>query len=84
MAANIYRHRFHSKCPANQQDIDYLLEIHSESMVYVEEIVAACRLFPCSYHEAIADRLATLLPGLQFLRAHHHGVDIETTRGALQ
>lgn len=79
---NIYRHQFVCTCPANEQPIIYDFELHSTKMIYVEKIKLACQLWQQEYHEKIADALALQFPGTrQFLRAHHHGVEIETQRG---
>ncbi|CAN7304586.1 hypothetical protein LJR296_001428 [Cupriavidus necator] len=78
---NIYRHQFVCKCPANGAMIVYALEIASKAMIHAEHIVAACALHRSGYHEAIADALHQALGGQQTLRAHHHGVDIESLRG---
>ena len=53
-------------------------------MIYVEKIVIACELWQCEFHEKMADHLAHQFPNTrQFLRAHHHGVDVETVRGEI-
>lgn len=80
---NIYRHQFVSACPANGMAIIYALEIQSERMIHAEHIVTACALHKRAYHEAIADDLHGKFGGFHVLKAHHHGVDIETQRGAL-
>lgn len=81
MNINIYRHTFIVQCPANRMPIIYQLEVQSEKMIYVEKIVVACQMWQQEFHENIADSLAKLFPGTkQILRAHHHGVDVETVR----
>lgn len=81
---NIYRHQFVCLCPANKQPIIYQLEVQSMNMIYVEKIVVACQMWQQEYHEKLADALAKQFPGTrQVLKAHHHGVDIETQRGEL-
>jgi hypothetical protein len=78
---NIYRYPFFALCPANDKRIDYALEITSDSTILVEDIIAAVSALPTAgYHEDIADILRMNLPGRQVIRAHHHGVDIETRR----
>ncbi|MEK6294416.1 MAG: hypothetical protein V4793_24120 [Paraburkholderia tropica] len=79
--SNIYRHQFVSRCPNNQQPIIYALEIETDQKVMVEHIVTAARINECAFHEAIADDLHARFGGRQTLKAHHHGVDIETRRG---
>lgn len=78
---NIYRHQFVSNCPNNDKPIIYFLEIETDSVIQVEHIVTACALHKRAYHEAIADELHQRFDGRQVLKAHHHGVDIETRRG---
>lgn len=78
---NIYRHTFAAACPANGQMIIFSLEIQSEKMIYVEHIVTACALQKKAFHEQIADDLAARFGGYQVMKAHHHGVEIETRRG---
>lgn len=78
---NIYRHRFNSTCPNNGATIVYRLEIQTRSVLMVEDIVAACAV-PETFHEPLADSLFEKFGGRQILRAFHHGVWIETRRGA--
>jgi hypothetical protein len=78
---NIYRHQFVSHCPNNGKPIIYSLEIETDSVIQVEHIVTACALQKHAYHEAIADELHQRFDGRQIIKAHHHGVDIETRRG---
>lgn len=79
---NIYRHKFICACPTNGQQIAFELEITSTTMIHVEHIVTAAALHKTGFHEDLADHLHKALGGSQVLRAHHHGVDIETIRGA--
>ena len=79
---NIYRHQFVCRCPNNSLPIIYQIEVQSKKMIYVEKIVIACQMWQQDYHDKIADALAGQFPGTyQVLRAHHHGVDVETQRG---
>ena len=81
---NIYRHQFVVACPNNAKPIIYELEIQSHKMIQVEKIAIACQLWQQEYHEKMADSLAYQFPGTkQVLKAHHHGVDIETHRGEI-
>lgn len=80
---NIYRHQFVSLCPNNDLPIVYSLEIETEKVIYVEHITTATALHKKAFHEAIADDLLARFGGKQVLKAHHHGVDIETTREKL-
>lgn len=79
--SNIYRHQFVSRCPNNGMPIFYALEIETDEVIHVEHIVTAAALHSSAYHEAIADDLHSRFAGRQILKAHHHGVDIETRRG---
>lgn len=79
--SNTYRYQFFSHCPANDRPIMYSLEIETSEVIHVEHIVTACSLFESAYHEEIADRLHDRFLGRQTIKAHHHGVDIETRRG---
>lgn len=78
---NIYRYSFGCVCPENSIPIFYELEIQSEKMIRVEHITLACGLYQQEFHEKIADDLFGRFGEKQILRAHHHGVDIETRRG---
>ncbi|SAL47252.1 hypothetical protein AWB74_02117 [Caballeronia arvi] len=81
--ANIYRHTFVSRCPNNGKQIIYTFELRKPAgvTVYVEHIVTAAALYDEAFHEQIADFFFKQFGGQQVLRAHHHGVDIETRRG---
>ena len=79
---NIYRCRFVLICPENSIPVTYRLEIERPTMIRVEDIQAAIQtLKGRGFHEEAADVLFSLLGGHQVLKAHHHGVDIETVRG---
>lgn len=80
---NIYTHQFVCICPENSKPIIYKLEISKREMIRVEHILLACDLYQQAFHEKIADDLFNRFGGYQVLIAHHHGVDIETRRGAL-
>lgn len=78
---NIYTRQFVADCPNNGQPIIYNLRIETAGrMIQVEHIVTATTLIGRGYHEEIADELHKRFGGRQALRAHHHGVDIETIR----
>jgi hypothetical protein len=70
-----------SHCPNNNEAIVYSLTIESDKVIYVEHIKTAASLHKRAFHEAIADDLHVRLGGRQTMKAHHHGVDIETVRG---
>lgn len=78
---NIYRHQFVSQCPNNDKSIIYSLEMETDAVIPVEHIVTACALQKRAFHEVIADSLHKRFAGRHILKAHHHGVDIETRRG---
>ena len=79
---NVYEKQFVSVCPNNGQAIIYQLRIETtDEMVQVEHINLACALFSRGFHEDIANSLFNRFGGRQVLKAHHHGVDITTTRG---
>lgn len=79
---NIYRHTFTALCPNNSLPIKYNLEIEAgNATIQVEEIVKAAKEYARVYQETLADYLHAELGGKQTLKAHHHGVDIETRRG---
>lgn len=78
---NIYRYQFVSACPANDMPIVYSLVIEAEKKIYVEHIMTEAALHKRGYHEDIADAMHARLGCRQTLKAHHHGVDIETKRG---
>lgn len=80
---NIYRYQFVSQCPANDLHIIFHLEIHTNKMVMVDEIKDFTRTLAKQYHEPIADALYEKFGGYQVLVAKHHGVEIETRRGAI-
>ena len=80
MKTNTYKHTFVAECPGNSQPIVYQLTISTNDKILVEHIVTACALIKRGYQEAIADQLLLQFGGHQTITAHHHGVDIETTR----
>lgn len=82
---NTYTVEFFAKCPGNGVRVKYSLQILAGRVVMVEDILEFIEEKTAQpvYHEQIADALARRFPGLQIMRAHHHGVDIVTTRGAL-
>lgn len=80
---NKYTIHFVRKCPANGLAIAYCLSISTPHILMVEAIKEEVENLPDeAYHEALAEALTRCLPGCQTLTAHHHGVDIETVRGA--
>jgi hypothetical protein len=80
---NKYTIHFVRKCPENGLAIAYRLTIETPHVLMVEAITEEIDNLPeQAYHEAIAQTLTRCLPGRQTLTAHHHGVDIETVRGA--
>lgn len=80
---NTYTCEFHQQCPNNGVRVKYELKIESETVIPVEDIVSAVSQIEAGepkFHEEYADELTAGLPGKQTLKAHHHGVDIETIR----
>lgn len=79
---NKYSRIFVAACPNNGEQIIYTLsiEVPTERMIQVEHIVTATAMIKRGFHEQIADELHRRFGGRQVLRAHHHGVDIETVR----
>lgn len=77
---NRYRHAFLRTCPSNGRSIRYSLLVETTDTVMVEDLVSACA-GEAIYHEALADELHGRFGGRQIMRAHHHGVWIETQRG---
>lgn len=78
---NSYTHSFTVACPNNGARIDYTATIETVDRIMVEEIVAECAKLGADFHEDIADKLLARFGGVQTIKAHHHGVDIETRRG---
>lgn len=79
-----YQHEFVSFCPNNGKAIRYDLEIQSSKMIPVEHIITACGLIEKGYHEDIAKQLHARFGQRQILKAHHHGVDIQTVVGEVE
>ena len=82
MNINRYTRQFIAACPNNGEQIIYVLVIEKAAPIMVEHIVTATQMIRKGFHEAIADGLYAQFGGRQTLRAHHHGVDIETIREA--
>lgn len=78
---NQYTCQFVAACPNNDEPIIYQLVIQTDRTIMVEHIVTATKIIRKGFHEKIADGLHAQFPGVQTLTAHHHGVDIKTTRG---
>lgn len=78
---NRYTTTFMVKCPVNKKIIRYTLTIEAHEKILVEDILQGVDALPSiGFHEDIADKLEACLLGRHLLRAHHHGVDIETVR----
>lgn len=77
---NTYRTQFFARCPSNGVRITYQLTINTGSVIEAEKIIEAVEAIKEGMHEAIADKLLTVLGGQQVLKADHHGVQIETIR----
>lgn len=79
---NSYALTFTNTCPINGAPIEYALCIVTSKMVPVETLQAFVAGLPPDYHECIADALLERFGGEQVMIAQHHGVRIETRRGA--
>jgi hypothetical protein len=81
---NKYSRIFVAACPNNGESIiyDLTIETSADRVIQVEHILTATALIKRGFHEQIADELHRRFGGRQVLRAHHHGVDIETVREA--
>ncbi len=77
---NIYRTEFFCVCPNNGVRIKYALEIRTQDVLPVEQLIAALETYESGFHEEIADQLRERFGGHQTLIADHHGVQIETQR----
>lgn len=80
---NAYSIEFISHCPTNGVRVKYALRIDTDAMLSVEMLLAEVEAIEAgepAFHEDIADRLAARFRGRHLLKAHHHGVDIETMR----
>ena len=80
---NIYRVSFTCQCMKNADRIEYHLEIKTERMIFVEDLLEAISEYreKAAYHEPMADDLYKKLGGKQILIANHEGVEIDTRRG---
>lgn len=79
---NAYSTEFFADCPNNGVRIKYALRIETGLVLAVEQIIAKVQSISEGFHEEIADELHEAFAGRQSLRADHHGITIETTRGA--
>ncbi len=83
MKTNAYTIDFFALCPSNGARISYSLTIETQGAVLmVEDILATVSDVRPGYHEAIADGLFAAFGHRQVMTAHHHGVMIQTIRGA--
>jgi hypothetical protein len=81
---NAYTVEFFANCPNNGIRIKYRMRIEQSGgeVIPVEQIIAAVESESVGFHEEIADRMLERFGGVQMLVADHHGVTIETVRGA--
>tara|TARA_R110000822_G_scaffold77369_8_gene185651 strand:+ start:676 stop:915 length:240 start_codon:yes stop_codon:yes gene_type:complete len=77
---NTYKTEFFCLCPLNETRIKYFLEITTEEIIPVEDIIDQFKNYASGFHELIAEDLHKKFGGKQTLVADHHGVTIETTR----
>ena len=80
---NEYEVEFFATCPENGVRIKYGLQLRTDIVVPVENIIAAVGSLTNGYHEAFAELLRDGFGGLQKLTADHHGVRITTHRSGL-
>jgi len=80
---NTYRSEFFAACPTNGVRIKYSLQISTVKTIRVEDLIIAMEGIDQMYHEEIADEFCNRFGGMQTLTAEHHGVQIETLRGAV-
>jgi hypothetical protein len=79
---NRYQTTFSCKCPINNVRVNYELEIATDAVISVEELLDHIEeMYASGFHELIADDLCAKFGGHQVLKAFHHGVNITTTRG---
>lgn len=80
---NIYETQFFATCPVNKVRVHYHLRIETGNVIAVEELLERiATVYADGFHELMADDLLATFGGKQILKAHHHGVDIETVRQA--
>ena len=80
---NLYRHKFVVRCPNDNAQILYELEITTEDgrVIMVEDIIAWANGLPGAlHHEVIADSAYQTFGGRQTMWATHKGVEIRTDR----
>lgn len=79
---NSYTIEFFATCPNNGVRIKYRLCIETTEIFSVEGLIDTVQAIDEGYHEEIADQMLSRFGGKQRMIADHHGVIIETTRGA--
>lgn len=78
---NRYKTEFFCECPINNIRIHYFVEIETEEIIAVEELIDYINEhYKSGWHEHIADDLHTKFGGTQTMRADHHSVTITTHR----
>lgn len=77
---NTYKYKFSAICPRNKERVAYKLTIETFEVILVEDIVEFVEKLGDDYHEPIADALFDRFGANQTLKAHHHGVNVRTTR----
>lgn len=79
---NNYQTTFSCRCPINNVRVNYELEISTDAVISVEELLDHIEeMYAAGFHELIADDLHAKFGGRQILKAFHHGVNITTIRG---
>jgi hypothetical protein len=79
---NTYTTKFFANCPNNGIRVKYILRIETGVVIPVEQIMSAVESVGDEFHEELADQMQERFGGRQTLTADHHGVTIETVRGA--
>lgn len=78
---NKYSIKFELSCPNNDQRIAYQASIETDRTIMAENLYGYFASLASAFHEDLADQAYERFGGRQTIRAHHHGVDIETVRG---
>ena len=72
---NTYRYNFKAKCPNDDAEIMYQIEIKTEAMIMAEDIVKTCNHVD-GYQEYIAGVIKEKIGGKVTLTGTHSGVYI--------
>lgn len=75
---NTYRYKFSVTCPNDGETIHYKLEMKSERMIMVEDIIDSIRNIGSTYQEEIAGMLFRTFGCSMVLKGSHRGVSVTT------